>query len=242
MGALLEISGLAKAFGGVRALRGITFSVGEGEIVGLIGPNGSGKTTLVNTVTGLDRPDAGRVRLAGHDVTGWAAPAAARAGLARTFQSSRPFLHMTVLENVTVAALLRAPRVHDALAAARDVLGVVGLDTEVHAPASALPSERRKRLDLARALALRPRVLFLDEVMAGLNPSEQEEGVRLVQRVSALGIAIVYIEHVMKTVVRLCGRIVVLDHGERIAEGPPQEVLADARVAEAYLGRAHASH
>lgn len=238
--ALLEIAQLAKAFGGVRALRGITFSVDEGEIVGLIGPNGSGKTTLVNTVTGLDRPDAGRVSIGGCDVTGWPAPAAARRGLARTFQSPRPFLHMTVLENVAVAALLWAPRVGDAFASAHEALGVVGLEAQAALPASALPSERRKRLDLARALALRPRVLFLDEVMAGLNPSEQEEGIRLVRRVNARGVAIVYIEHVMRTVVRLCGRVVVLDHGERIAEGPPHEVLRDRRVAEAYLGSDHA--
>ncbi len=238
--ALLELTGLSKSFGGVRALREVSFSVDEGEIVGLIGPNGSGKTTLVNTVTGMERPDAGRVRLGGRDVTGLPAPSAARAGLARTFQSPRPFLHMTALENVAVGALLHAPRVADALRAAEEVLALVGLAGSSGLPASALPSERRKRLDLARALALRPRVLFLDEVMAGLNPSEQADGVALVRRLNALGIAIVYIEHVMKTVVTLCPRVVVLDHGERVAEGPPAEVLADPRVVEAYLGTAGA--
>lgn len=239
--ALLEITGLARSFGGVQALRGVTFHVDAGEIVGLIGPNGSGKTTLVNTVTGMDTPDAGQVRLAGRDVTGLPAPEAARAGLARTFQSPRPFLHMTVLENVLVAALLRTPRVTAARDAAWEVLEFVGLGSEAHLPASALPSERRKRLDLARALALRPQVLFLDEVMAGLNPAEQQEGVELVRRVNGRGIAIVYIEHVMKTVVTLCPRVVVLDHGERIAEGPPGAVLADRRVVEAYLGGGHAA-
>lgn len=234
--ALLEVSGLTKYFGGVRALNGVGVAVNAGEIVGLIGPNGSGKTTFVNAATGLVAPDAGRVMLTDRDVTGIPAPAAARAGLARTFQSPRPFLRMTVLENVAVAALLRAPRVPDAFRAARDVLELVGLASEADTPASALPSERRKRLDLARALAVQPRVLFLDEVMAGLNPTEQEEGIALIRRVNALGIAIVYIEHVMETVVTLCPRVIVLNHGDVIAAGRPGDVLSDPVVVEAYLG------
>ncbi|HEV2358790.1 MAG TPA: ABC transporter ATP-binding protein [bacterium] len=234
--ALLEVSGLTKYFGGVRALNGVGVAVNAAEIVGLIGPNGSGKTTFVNAATGLVAPDAGRVILTDRDVTGIPAPAAARAGLARTFQSPRPFLRMTVLENVAVAALLRAPRVPDAFRAARDVLELVGLASEADTPASALPSERRKRLDLARALAVQPRVLFLDEVMAGLNPTEQEEGIALIRRVNALGIAIVYIEHVMETVVTLCPRVIVLNHGDVIAAGRPGDVLSDPVVVEAYLG------
>lgn len=234
--ALLEVSGLTKYFGGVRALNGVGVEVNAAEIVGLIGPNGSGKTTFVNAATGLVAPDAGRVMLTDRDVTGIPAPAAARAGLARTFQSPRPFLRMTVLENVAVAALLRAPRVPDAFRAARDVLELVGLASEADTPASALPSERRKRLDLARALAVQPRVLFLDEVMAGLNPTEQEEGIALIRRVNALGIAIVYIEHVMETVVTLCPRVIVLNHGDVIAAGRPGDVLSDPVVVEAYLG------
>lgn len=234
--ALLEVSGLTKYFGGVRALNGVGVAVNAAEIVGLIGPNGSGKTTFVNAATGLVAPDAGRVMLTDRDVTGIPAPAAARAGLARTFQSPRPFLRMTVLENVAVAALLRAPRVPDAFRAARDVLELVGLASEADTPASALPSERRKRLDLARALAVQPRVLFLDEVMAGLNPTEQEEGIALIRRVNALGIAIVYIEHVMETVVTLCPRVIVLNHGDVIAAGRPGDVLSDPVVVEAYLG------
>ncbi len=240
MAALLEVTNLTKSFGGVQALRGVSFSVAPGEIVGLIGPNGSGKTTLVNTVTGMELPDAGQVRLEDRTLTAVPPPVAARAGLARTFQSPRPFLHMTVLENVAVAALLRTRQVPTAFAAAREVLQIVGLDPVADVLASALPSERRKRLDLARALAVRPRVLFLDEVMAGLNSTEQEEGIALIRRVNGMGIAVVYIEHVMRTVVRLCPRAIVLDHGERIAEGPPALVLADQRVVEAYLGTPHA--
>ncbi len=238
--ALVEITGLAKSFGGVHALRGVSFSVAPGEIVGLIGPNGSGKTTIVNAVTGSHRPDGGRVVVGGRDLTGAPAPVAARAGLARTFQSPRPFLHMSVLENVMVAALLHANGASDAARAARAVLAVVGLDGAADLPASALPSERRKRLDLARALALRPRVLFLDEAMAGLNPTEQADGIDLVHRVNAGGVAVVYIEHVMKTVISLCPRVLALDHGELIATGPPGDVLVHPRVVEAYLGSMYA--
>lgn len=238
--ALLEVTELAKAFGGVRALRGVSFSVAPGEIVGLIGPNGSGKTTIVNTVTGFHRPDGGRVVVRAHDLTGAPAPAAARAGLARTFQSPRPFLHMTVLENVMVASLVHASGVGDAGRAAREALAVVGLEGAEDLPASALTSERRKRLDLARALALRPRVLFLDEVMAGLNPTEQAIGIDLVRRVNAGGVAVVYIEHVMRTVISLCPRVIALDHGEVIATGSPGDVLVHPRVVEAYLGSMYA--
>lgn len=236
MGALLEVRELKKSFGGIQALKNVSFDVQEGEILGLIGPNGSGKSTFVNVVAGLYKPDGGKIVLKGKDVTGLEPPLMALHGVARTFQASRPFLNLTVLENVTVAALLRESRVSIAEQKAREIIKLTGLENFLHTKSANLPVEKRKRLDLSRALALDPCLLMLDEVMAGLNPKEMEEGVELVRQINQQGVTIIFIEHVMKAVVSLCHRVVVLNQGELLAEGEPRKVMYDERVIKAYLG------
>ena len=233
---LLEVRGLAKRFGGLQAVKDLSFSVGEGEIVALIGPNGAGKTTVFALVSGFLAPDAGEVAFRGRSLRGLAPHAVNALGLARTFQIMRPFPRLTVLRNVMVGALARHPKPGDAEARARAVLDEVELSARADVPAGRLTLAERKRLELARALATEPRLLLLDEVMSGLNASETERIVALVRGVNARGIAILLIEHVMRAVMSLAARIVVLDHGEPIAEGPPEFVARDRRVIEAYLG------
>jgi branched-chain amino acid transport system ATP-binding protein len=234
--ALLKITNLKKSFGGVHALRDVSFELGRGEILGLIGPNGSGKSTLVNTIAGLYKPDGGRVFLEGADVTALDTPIMARHGVARTFQSSRPFMNLTVLENVTVAALLRARNAPEAEAAAMECIEITGLKDLAHSKSSSLPVEKRRRLDLCRALALKPKIIMSDECLAGLNPREMEEGLDLVRLLNKNGVSIIFIEHVMRAVVSLCHRIVVLNQGELLAEGSPDVVMRDEKVIKAYLG------
>ena len=241
---LIRAAGVTKRFGGILALNGVDFTLRPGEIVGLIGPNGSGKTTLFNVLTGFVRPEAGRVFVDGRDVTARAPEDLCRAGVARTFQTSRPFRRMTVLDNVLVASLHGGdgpPR--RARAEAAELLGVLGLTPLAGVPAAALTHAQRRRLEMARALATRPRALLLDEVAAGLNARELDDAAALIDRLRrerALGICVV--EHVMRMVMQISDRIVVLDYGEKIAEGPPRQVAAEARVVEAYLGRyAHAA-
>lgn len=237
--ALLEITSLRKEFGGIHAISDLTVTVQEGEIVGLIGPNGSGKSTLVNLIAGVYQPTAGQVRLRGEEVTGLRPPEMAMRGVARTFQSSRPFLNLSVRDNVVAAALLRRRSVVAAQRKAAEVIELTGLTGEADFLATSLPVERRKRLDLARALATEPRLLMLDEVMAGLNPREMEEGVRLVREINAAGITVVFIEHVMKAVIALCPRVIVLNQGELLAEGAAQEVMNRDEVIRAYLGEGY---
>jgi branched-chain amino acid transport system ATP-binding protein len=241
---LVHATGITKRFGGIVALNGVDFILRPGEIVGLIGPNGSGKTTLFNVLTGFVRPDAGRVLVAGRDVTARAPEDVCRAGVARTFQTSRPFRRMTVLDNVLVACLHGADaRPRRARADAAELLGVLGLAPLAGVSAVSLTVAQRRRLEMARALATRPRALLLDEVAAGLNARELDDTAALIDRLRrerALGICVV--EHVMRMVMPISDRLVVLDYGEKIAEGPPRHVAADARVVEAYLGRyAHAA-
>jgi branched-chain amino acid transport system ATP-binding protein len=240
MRALLEVQGVSKRFGGLQALQDVSFDVGEGEIVGLIGPNGAGKTTLFNVVTGVYPPDAGRVRLRGEDVTGEPAHRLCRLGVARTFQISKPFVNLTVLQTVRIGALNRQPGMKAATARALEVLAQVGLGGKRGHLGRQLTVAERKRLELARALATGPALLLLDEVAAGLRPAEIHEMIALVRRISAGGVSVLIIEHVLEAVMRLSARIVVLNHGEVIAHGRPAELVKDARVIEAYLGEAYA--
>jgi branched-chain amino acid transport system ATP-binding protein len=237
--AVLEVDNLSRAFGGVQAVNGVTFALTPGEIVGLIGPNGAGKTTLVNLVTGVVSPSSGTVRFGGRDVTRQRPWQAARNGLARTFQVVQPFPEMTVLDNVAAGALFagRAASRADAEAQARDHLSFVGLAYEAHRPAAALPLPGRKRLEVAKSLAMKPKVLLLDEVNAGLNTGEVEQALTLMRAIADRGITILIIEHLMKVVLTLSQRILVLHRGKLVSEGEPKAVIQDPVVIEAYLGR-----
>jgi branched-chain amino acid transport system ATP-binding protein len=233
---VLTLEHVSKRFGGLTAVRDVTLEVAEGELLGIIGPNGAGKTTLFNVISGFQRPEEGRVLLEGRDVTGEPPHVIARRGLTRTFQLVKPFGNLSVLDNVTIGALTRAPSVGEARAAAAGVVETCGLAAHADARAKALPIGLRKRLEVARALATRPRLLLLDEVMSGVNPTELAGIVELVRRVHAEGVTLIVIEHVMAAMMRLARRIVVLHHGELIAQGAPAEVAADRRVIDAYLG------
>jgi branched-chain amino acid transport system ATP-binding protein len=227
---------VTKRFGGLTAVRDVDLEVREGDLVGIIGPNGAGKTTLFNVISGYYRPEEGRVLLDGRDVTGQPPHAICRLGLTRTFQIVKPFGNLSVRDNVMIGSLTRLGSVAEARRAADAVIETCGLRAHTDARARALPIGLRKRLEVARALATRPRLLLLDEVMAGLNPTELGGMVELIRRLHGQGLTVVIIEHVMAAMMRLAQRIVVLHHGERIAEGTPAEVTTDRRVVDAYLG------
>jgi len=233
---VLTLENVTKRFGGLTAVRAVSLDVRERELMGIIGPNGAGKTTLFNVVSGYYRPEEGRVVFAGSDVTGRAPHDICRLGLTRTFQIVKPFGNLSVLDNVMIGALTRTSTVRAARSDAERVVETCGLAPYATARARALPIGLRKRLEVARALATRPRVLLLDEVMAGLNPTELGGMVDLIRRLHAEGLTVIVIEHIMAAMMRLAQRIVVLHHGEKIAEGTPAQIVADRRVVDAYLG------
>jgi branched-chain amino acid transport system ATP-binding protein len=237
--ALLEVEGLSTRFGGLQAVRDLSFEVAEAEIVALIGPNGAGKTTVFGMISGFIPPDTGEIRLRGMPLAGRPPHEICALGLARTFQVVRPFPRLTVLRNVMIGALGRHPDRATAEARARAVLDEVGLAARADHLAGGLTLAERKRLELARALATEPVVLLLDEVMAGLTATETARIVDLVRGINARGVAVLLIEHVMRAVMALSQRIVVISYGERIAAGSPDTVATDQRVIEAYLGEAY---
>jgi branched-chain amino acid transport system ATP-binding protein len=244
MAEALVVRNLSKRFGGLRAVQDLSFSVREGETLALIGPNGAGKTTSFNLVTGFHRADAGSILAFGRELVGLPPYQVCALGVARTFQVARPFGMMTVIANVMTGAFLRDRSLSIARTRAQEAIEFVGLSAKAHVPARSLTTIDQRRLEMARALATDPRVLLLDEVMAGLNPAEIDQAVALVGKLSERGLTIVIVEHVMRAIMAVARHIVVLDHGQKIAEGSPGDVIKNAEVIRAYLGTgyAHSAH
>lgn len=240
---VLELVDVGKSFGGLRALDGLSFEVREGEILGLIGPNGSGKSTAFNVITGVLSSDTGTVVFVGEEITGLAPHRVSRLGIARTFQVVRPFPHLTALENVLAGRLFGgqgSARGEESRDAAKATLDRVGLGGKAEHLASSFTIVERKWLEVARALAASPKLMLLDEFMAGLTPHEIPDAVALLKSIRDSGVTIVVVEHVIKAITGACDRVVVLDAGRKLAEGSPDEIVNDRSVIEAYLGTRHA--
>jgi len=239
--ALLEVQGITKWFGGLVAVHDLNFNVDRGEIVGMIGPNGAGKTTAFNMIAGFYRPNEGHVYLDGKDITGLRSDQICQLGLARTFQIVRPFKEISVLDNVMVGAYNRTGSERAAQAKAEEIIDFMGMTSMTRQTAAGLPIASCKRLEIARALATNPKIILLDEVMSGLRPTEMDETIDLVRKVNQRGIALLLVEHVMKVIMALAGRIVVIHHGEKLAEGRPDEIVQNKAVIDAYLGEVKTS-
>ncbi len=233
---LLEVKGLTINFGGLIAVNNLDMEVNRGEAVGLIGPNGAGKTTAFNLISGVYSPTQGKVIFDGEDITGLPPHLACKKGIGRTFQVVKPFGNMSVLQNIMVGAFINTSNQKECRQIALEVAEMVGLASKKDALAKNLTLANRKRLEVAKALATKPKILLLDEVLAGLNPTEIDEAVVLIKKINERGISVLMIEHVLQATMAICSRIVVLDYGKKIAEGTPQEVTSNSEVIKAYLG------
>lgn len=236
---ILEVKGLTKAFGGLQAINCLDFTISDGEIVGIIGPNGAGKTTLINLITGFLKPDSGVIKFKGKEITFAEPEEISRSGIVRTFQLVKPFPNLTALDNLLIGRLHGAEpaqNMKQAKAEAEELLSFIGLWDKKDVLVRTFTLADRRKLELARAMAAKPRLLLLDEVVAGLNPVETEMAIQIINQINALKITIVFVEHVIKAVLELSTRVIVLNYGIKIAEGSPKEVITNPVVIESYLG------